>query len=182
MTRRLTLLALAGIVSAIAAQAAAQNCRFHLAGQYEWEEKRGFYLAFEGCELAELPIVLGVADGENWRFISHDAPLYAGESYAVRACGKLHVSGDVGKLPMLLDALGTRSVYACALNEHRLMGDYIEEVGDDLPWEGRLTFLRTCTGVARGEVYQGGVGLLLSPAASRRWRNHGRVASLGDLR
>ncbi len=85
MTRRLTLLALAGIVSAIAAQAAAQNCRFHLAGQYEWEEKRGFYLAFEGCELAELPIVLGVADGENWRFISHDAPLYAGESYAVRA-------------------------------------------------------------------------------------------------
>ncbi len=81
---------------------------------------------------------------------------------------------------MLLDALGSRRIDACAINEHRLLGDVIEEVGDDSSWEGRWTFLRTCTGVTTGEGYRGGVGLLLSPAASRRWRAHDRVASLAS--
>ena len=77
----------------------------------------------------------------------------------VSADGELRVGGDVGKLPMLLDALEQRSIDACAICEHRLKGDVIEEVGEG--W----TLLRTCTGVTTGEGYRGGVGLLLSPAA-----------------
>ncbi len=93
------------------------------------------------------------------------------EAYTVRCDGTLKARGDLGKLSMLLGALDERGIYACGIAEHRLMGDAIE----DLP--GDWTFVRTCTGVTHGPGYCGGVGILLSPTASRQWRRHGRVAN-----
>ncbi len=49
--------------------------RYYFAAQHDWGAKRGFYLSFENetaepvCRLETLKIVLGVADGNAWRFI-----------------------------------------------------------------------------------------------------------------
>lgn len=61
------------------------NCRLYLASQYDWETKKGFYLDLEGSRLAELPLILGVADGEQWRFVSHSPGFSIGRDYALRA-------------------------------------------------------------------------------------------------
>ena len=81
--------------------------------------------------------------------------------------GQLGVRGDVGKLAMLCYALEQRGIQACGLAEHRLEGDACEEL------HGGWWLLRTGTGATTGPGYLGGVGLLLAPAAARRWRRHG---------
>ena len=74
---------------------------------------------------------------------------------------------------MLCDALKERSIYACGLAEHRLDGDAVE------PAAAGWLLLRTGTGhPSTGMEYKGGVGLLLSPAAARKWRAHGGVVRL----
>ena len=91
----------------------------------------------------------------------------------MNAGGELLARGDIAKLAMLCDALTERKIYACGLAEHRLDGDAVEPAG-----EGWL-LLRTGTGhPASGKDYKGGVGLLLSPAAARKWRAHGGVVRL----
>lgn len=85
MTRRLTTLTTAILLSFACPPASPQNCRLYPAGQYTWDGKRGFYLCVQGCELAELPIALGVADGKGWRFITHVAPFGPGQRYTMRA-------------------------------------------------------------------------------------------------
>ena len=65
--------------------AAPSNCRLYLAGQYQWEQKLGFYLDFEGSRLRDLPLILGVADGRDWRFTSHAPGFEAGRPYRIRA-------------------------------------------------------------------------------------------------
>ena len=75
------------------------------------------------------------------------------ERYRVSAGGRLCVEGDVGRLSvLLLLALEERRIDACAICEHRLHGDVIEDVGHDESWEGRWTMLRTCTGVTSGNT------------------------------
>jgi hypothetical protein len=67
----------------LAAQPA--NCRFYFAAQHQWGQKLGFYLNVEGCELGELRFILGVADGESWRFLVHVPPFEAGRKYRGKA-------------------------------------------------------------------------------------------------
>ncbi|MGQ9730720.1 MAG: glycosyl hydrolase [Candidatus Zipacnadales bacterium] len=62
-----------------------QNCRFYFASQHEFGNKRGFYLDVEGCEFQTLRLILGTADGEQWRFLSHIPPFEAGQRYEARA-------------------------------------------------------------------------------------------------
>lgn len=63
----------------------AQNCRFYYASQHDFGAKRGFYLDVEGCELRTLRLILGVADGNQWRFLAVVPPFEAGRRYAARA-------------------------------------------------------------------------------------------------
>ena len=65
------LLVLAFVLSAPPALSQSSLCRFYLVSQYDWEGSQGFYLDFEGSELASLPIILAVADGAAWRFPTH---------------------------------------------------------------------------------------------------------------
>jgi hypothetical protein len=61
------------------------NCRLYIVGQYDWGRKVGFYLDVEGARLAELPVILGLADGQQWRFAAH-RPVFAHDRpYSLRA-------------------------------------------------------------------------------------------------
>ena len=73
MRRLITLLVAAAIAMGLALPVSAQSslCRLYLTDQYDWGGNLGFYLDLEGKTLADLPLILGVADGTNWRF-----PLY----------------------------------------------------------------------------------------------------------
>ncbi len=64
---------------------AGAETRFYPAAQYQWERRLGFYLDFEGSELADLPVILGVADGENWRFDRYAPGFVTGRDYHIRA-------------------------------------------------------------------------------------------------
>ncbi len=80
------------LMCVVAAEAA--NCRFYFAAQHQWGQKLGFYLNVEGCELNELRFILGVADGENWRFLAHVPPFEPGRRYR----GKAIVAPEGAKL------------------------------------------------------------------------------------
>ncbi|MGB9877921.1 MAG: glycosyl hydrolase [bacterium] len=50
--------------------------RLYIVSQYDWGNKKGFYLDFENssegsasCKLETLRLILGIADGTNWRFV-----------------------------------------------------------------------------------------------------------------
>ncbi len=49
--------------------------RYHLAAQYDWQLRTGFYLSLENDteepvgSLRTLRLALGVGDGNEWRFI-----------------------------------------------------------------------------------------------------------------
>jgi len=73
---------------------AQSNCRLYIAGQYDWGAKRGFYLDLEGAKLSELPVILGMADGTDWRFPSHVPGFEAGRPYTVTAV----IGPDVGRV------------------------------------------------------------------------------------
>ena len=74
------------------ARSSAEGNRFWLAAQHSWHAKKGFYLNFENkpnadgmCPIQTLKIVLGVADGSRWRFIT-DFPRWQLEHrYQIRA-------------------------------------------------------------------------------------------------
>jgi len=114
----------------LAAQVVADQ-RFYFAGQYDWGAKRGFYVDVEGTELAKLPLILGVADGRDWRFASVVPPFEPGRRYAVRAVltpqvsqmfldGRLacEIQGGFEPSPTLFEA-GVQPAWAADL------GDYV---------------------------------------------------------
>ena len=90
----------------LAAPAAAQpsNCRLYLAGQYDWGANTGFYMDLEGSELGALPVILGAADGNGWRFISHAPPFETDRTYRLRG-----VVGPEGTQLYVDDALVAES-------------------------------------------------------------------------
>lgn len=66
--------------------------RFYLASQMDFERKRGFFLDLENesagsqpCRLSSLRLILGVADGKNWRYLAVTPPWEVGKAYTVRA-------------------------------------------------------------------------------------------------
>lgn len=65
--------------------------RYYFAAQYNWQERKGFYLSFENetpesvCSLSSLRIVLGVADGTSWRFIVGSPEWKWNTTYSVKA-------------------------------------------------------------------------------------------------
>ena len=61
------------------------NCRLYIADQYDWGAQLGFYLDLEGPELSQLPLILAVADGQNWRFATHAPGFVPDRDYTVRA-------------------------------------------------------------------------------------------------
>jgi len=103
---RLTL-ALAAILGATFAHAQS-NCRLYLASQYSWEGKTGFYLDFEGARLEGLPLILGVADGNEWRFTSHAPGFEIDRPYKLQAViepkvARLLIDGaEVGRMDATL--------------------------------------------------------------------------------
>lgn len=80
--------------------------RLYLVSQYDWGKKAGFYVDFEGDELAKLPLILGVGDGQGWQFAKAVPGFVSGREYAVRAVigpqtSTLELDGkSVGELQM----------------------------------------------------------------------------------
>jgi len=68
------------------ANAARAGCRFYLADQCDWTGTRGWYLNFEGADRATMSLILGVGDGQTWRFMSFGPNLQVGHRYVVRCC------------------------------------------------------------------------------------------------
>ncbi len=77
-----------------AAAVAPSNCRLYVVAQYDWGRKLGFYLDFEGSELKSLPVILGLADGANWRFARYVPGFEFGGVYDLRA----EVAPDGGRI------------------------------------------------------------------------------------
>jgi hypothetical protein len=91
---------LAAALFVVAQVGASAETRLYLASQYDWGAKLGFYLDFEGATLAELPVILGVADGQNWRFDRAQPGFVAGRPYRIRGViapdgSQLYVDGDL---------------------------------------------------------------------------------------
>lgn len=82
-------LALAAAIGCVSAVAAPN--RLYLAEQYDWSGNRGFFLDFENdaasgpCRLSTLQLILGVADGGNWRYIFHQPAWQYNRTYTARA-------------------------------------------------------------------------------------------------
>lgn len=101
---RSVFLPLAGLAGAIAMSAApsqAAESRFWLASQHNFGAKQGFYLAFENrapdgsrSPLTSLRLILGVADGKQWRFMSTPSEWSLRHKYTVHA----HIGKDVAEL------------------------------------------------------------------------------------
>jgi len=81
----LAIVAVAALTSPTPASSQGSSCRFYLASQYDWSGSTGFYLDLEGSVLADLPLILGVADGSGWRFPLHRPAFVAGSDYHIRA-------------------------------------------------------------------------------------------------
>lgn len=65
---------------------------YHLAARFDWTARRGFYFQLENrtpgeaaCGLDTMKLVLGVADGENWRFVVHQPAWVLDRDYVARA-------------------------------------------------------------------------------------------------
>jgi hypothetical protein len=72
--------------------AQAGSNRLYLLAQYDWAAKRGFYLDFENstaadepCPLKSLRLILGLADGQTWRFRAATPTWEFGRVYRVKA-------------------------------------------------------------------------------------------------
>lgn len=83
MPRALLMLTL--ILPAAAFAQAPSNCRLYFADQSDWGAKTGFYLDLEGSKLSELPVILGLADGRDWRYTSVRPGFAFDRDYHVRA-------------------------------------------------------------------------------------------------
>lgn len=79
------LLSLVALPSLLATPAAASLCRFYLADQCDYDGNQGFYLDFEGAELASLPVFLCVADGETWRYPRYTPGFQFDRDYSIHA-------------------------------------------------------------------------------------------------
>jgi hypothetical protein len=81
----------AAALFAVSGPARATPCRLYLAQQYDWGANRGFYLDFENdastgpCKLVNLQLILGVANGTNWRFIFHKPTWQLNHDYTAKA-------------------------------------------------------------------------------------------------
>jgi len=73
------------VVLTAALQYASADCRFYFASQHDWGNKQGFYLDVEGCEMDSLRLILGVADGKEWRYLAYVPPFQAGKRYEAKA-------------------------------------------------------------------------------------------------
>lgn len=90
LTTRLAVVAT--ILSSLTHPARAEQNQFWLAAQHDWGGKKGFFLTV-GSEYAAgqiatragLRLTLGVADGENWHFLAHDAEWKLAQPYAAKA-------------------------------------------------------------------------------------------------
>ena len=76
--------------ASLAAPLTAGDCRFFLADQDDWSNKRGFYLDLEAttggdgyCHFDTLTMYTGVADGVNWRYPSFKPNWQYGHQYQV---------------------------------------------------------------------------------------------------
>ena len=82
------------------------DCRFYFADQSNWDGKLGFVFNLETtsigtapCTASSLKLVLGLADGTNWRWLVHQRNWELGRAYAVRAVirptgAELYVDGS----------------------------------------------------------------------------------------
>ena len=61
------------------------DSRLYLVAQHDYGKATGFYLDLEGGALHDLPIILGVGDGREWRFPQHRPGLQPNRPYRVRA-------------------------------------------------------------------------------------------------
>src|SRR3954470_24022083 len=92
--RNISLVAL--ILLATASLAKAENInQFWLAAQHDWSANRGFFLALEApippgqpSRVEDVKLVLGVADGSQWRFISGRVDWKLNQKYRVKAAIK----------------------------------------------------------------------------------------------
>lgn len=114
------------------------NCRLYLAHQYSWGEKLGFTLDFEGSKLAELPIILGVADGKDWRFFSHRPTWPTDRDVQVRAVyapqrSQVFVDGQ-----QVIDAVAPWTPYGAPLTVND-RPSWANEPGDWLCQVSKLT-------------------------------------------
>lgn len=87
--RRCLLVAVCLAMTSVALGAVNQHW---LAAQFDWGAKEGFYVSLEGtpgtdgrCGLADLKLVLAVADGGEWRYMTHTPAWRYGREYTVRA-------------------------------------------------------------------------------------------------
>jgi uncharacterized protein (TIGR03437 family) len=111
------------------AVALATDCRFTLVDQSNWDANTGFYLDLENiptgsltyCQLPNMTIAVGVADGTTWRFIVNQPAWVLNHDYTAKAVvtpayfelyldGQLlgHVAGGFSGLPnqdLLLDTV-----------------------------------------------------------------------------
>lgn len=83
---------LLSLVITHAASAGAVQSIFWLASQYDWNQNQGFYLSLENsspdhapCRIETLRLILGVGDGEEWRFLSSAPPFEFDREYRVEA-------------------------------------------------------------------------------------------------
>jgi hypothetical protein len=87
--------------------ALAEENRLYLVSQYDWGNKTGFYLDFENssqgsapCKLETLRLILGIADGKNWRFIVATPNWQFNRTYSAKAIvnrqkGELYLDGEL---------------------------------------------------------------------------------------
>lgn len=78
-------LLLVPVLVSVLCAAARADYRCYMVFQYDWGARRGFYIDVEGQRLAQLPLILAVADGEQWRFVFHTPPFEPGREYEARA-------------------------------------------------------------------------------------------------
>ncbi|MBC7327941.1 glycosyl hydrolase [bacterium] len=81
--------------------------RLYIVSQYDWGAKTGFYIDFENssegsspCRLDNLHLILGIADGKNWRFIVASPKWKLDEVYKSKAIvttqkGELYLDGEL---------------------------------------------------------------------------------------
>jgi hypothetical protein len=87
--------------------ALAEENRLYILSQYDWGNKTGFYFDFENssqgsapCKLETLRLILGIADGKNWRFLVATPNWQFNRTYSAKAIvnrqkGELHLDGEL---------------------------------------------------------------------------------------